>query len=103
MPNVFSSIHDFDAEPVPTSTGGRVVAAEWFHQGGSLPTMIGMVLVVNAQGEVKHYVGSVPARDTSSEDRDARHVAEWGAKLPVEVARALWPQQMQRLESEPIK
>lgn len=93
------TIHDFQADPVHTASGVRIVAADWHQMGGTLPVSVGMVLTVNALGEWRAYLGGILRHRSTTEAEDATSIAVWGSRASEALARAAWPSLIQRIES----
>ena len=72
-----------------TAAGSAIVDAVWSTTAGGA---IGVVLILNREGKWKAYTGVAPlgAAGTDAEAADALRVARDGAKVPFEVAFALF-------------
>jgi hypothetical protein len=64
----------------------KILESYWFSQMAG--TVIGIVKVENKIGEIKYYIGS--SLGNSQED-DEKHIAERGAKFPIEAGKILMP------------
>lgn len=63
-----------------TSIGHEVLEAVWFSEPRGT---IGIVLVSNPHTvKLRSFIGMVSVSSTSTEETDAKHVAEWGAPFP---------------------
>jgi hypothetical protein len=73
-----------------TKHGAAIVDAIWFcwlsQFGGH---QIGMILICNPAGIYKAYIGSIV--QSLGEAEEAKHIAEFGAKLPYAIAKAAFP------------
>jgi hypothetical protein len=70
-----------------TETGAAIVDAVWFNGAyTSRATAIGMVLICNRFNVWKAYIGAIEV--TTTEDIDAKIIAENGAKVPFAIAMA---------------
>ena len=70
-----------------TDQGAAIVDAVWFNPPNQI--MIGMVLICNPAGIWKAYISTVV--QTFGEEKDAKFIAEFGAKVPYAIAKAAFP------------
>ena len=69
-------------------SGSAIVDVMWFTQQMNL---IGIVLIRDQFKNWKAYLGSVNILNSIGENSDAKHIAEWGAKVPYSIAKATFP------------
>jgi len=70
-----------------TNQGAAIVDAIWFNPPTAIA--IGIVLICNPEGIWKSYIGTIV--NSFGEEKDAKFIANFGAKLPYLMAKAAFP------------
>lgn len=72
-----------------TSQSAAIVDVLWFTQ--AIGPQAAIVLICNPEGVWKAYLGT-PITEKTTEDFQARQVAEYGAKVPYAITKAAFPE-----------
>ncbi|MGB8700901.1 MAG: hypothetical protein WCD18_15920 [Thermosynechococcaceae cyanobacterium] len=74
-----------------TEAGSAITDAIWFTTGYQ---QVGMVLICDRAEIRKAYIGVVDPTENISEENCAKHIAQFGAKLPRAIAQTAFPNKL---------